>query len=204
MTIDLDVSLFADQAVRSLGRGDVLFRQGSIARAVYCLDSGQVSMVRHTIDGHRVTLHVVQAGEIFAEASLFSRVYRCDAVANKPSVVRALRKDVLRRRLATEPEITLRLLQRVAQQLHRARTLLELRNIRSADERVMSHLRLLSAESGDRRMPVEIKQPLIQIASDLGLTHEAYYRAIASLETKGQIVREGRRAFRLRTRAARG
>lgn len=153
-------------------------------------------MVRHTVDGQSITLHVARPGEVFAEASLFSSTYRCDAVADRPSIVQPLRKDALRRRLKAEPALALHLLENVAQQLHRTRTLLELRNIRSAEERVLAHLRLLHADSGEGEEALQIKQPLIQIAADLGLTHEAYYRALAALERQGLIIREETRRIR--------
>lgn len=197
MAAGLDPGLFAGQPAHRFARGEILFRQGAPTRAVFFLRDGRVRMLRHTVDGQQVTLHVAQAGDVFAEASLFSSTYRCDAVAESPCTVLSLRKDILRRRLKSEPELALHLAERLAHQLHGARTLLELRNIRSAEERAFAHLRLLSEGLKKEERILTLSRPLIELAADLGLTHEAYYRALAALQRRGLIVREGRRAIRV-------
>jgi predicted transcriptional regulator len=78
----------------------------------------------------------------------------------------------------------------VTPELHRARALVELRAIRSAEERVLHHL-LLSLPPDAKE--VEFQQSLMQVASELGLTHEVYYRALAKLARNGIIKRESRR-----------
>ena len=42
---------------------------------------------RFTIEGRPVIMHMADAGESFAEASLFSDVYHCNAVATVPSEI---------------------------------------------------------------------------------------------------------------------
>ncbi len=80
-------------------------------------------------------------------------------------------------------------LERVTHELHWARALVELRAIRSAEERVLHHL-LLSLPPGAKE--VEFQQSLMEVASEVGLTHEVYYRALAKLARKGIIKRESR------------
>jgi hypothetical protein len=66
------------------------------------------------------------------------------------------------------------------------------RNIRSADGRVLQHLRSASKDG-----VVVFDLPLLEVAEYPGLTHEAYYRALAALTQKGAIKRSGR-TIRLR------
>jgi hypothetical protein len=73
--------------------------------------------------------------------------------------------------------------------------MLELRNIRSADKRVLQHLRLSASKAG----VVAFDRPLLEVAEDLGLTHEAYYRALAALARASVIKRAGRRIGLLRS-----
>jgi CRP/FNR family transcriptional regulator, dissimilatory nitrate respiration regulator len=71
----------------------------------------------------------------------------------------------------------------------------ELRNIRSADDRVLQHLHLSVSKDG----AVVFDRPLLEVAEDLGLTHEAYYRALATLTRAGAIKRVGRTIRLMRT-----
>jgi CRP-like cAMP-binding protein len=73
----------------------------------------------------------------------------------------------------------------MAAQLHRARARVEFRNIRSATERVL----LFLENRADRAGNVEIAGELQDIAHEVGLTREAFYRAIATLTKSGRIAR---------------
>ena len=52
--------------------GNALFRESSRASSIYLLEQGRVRLIRHTIDEHRVVLHMARIGELIAEAALCS------------------------------------------------------------------------------------------------------------------------------------
>lgn len=179
---------FEGKLVR-LQPAEALFRQGTPAQHLYRVRKGRICLVRHTADGHRMTLHVATAGDLFAEGALFAEAYHCDAIADIASEVQFLDKAALRVQLQTDARLAMMLLERVTRQLHRARALAELRNIRSAEARALQHLRLsLPADESQ----IRFEQPLAQIATELGLSHEAYYRCLAKLARDGLIEREGK------------
>jgi CRP-like cAMP-binding protein len=180
--------LFERRPLRKLARGETLFRQGEPATAVFLIVRGRLRMVRHLASGDRMTIHTGGVGELFAEGALFSDVYQCDAVAAEPARVRACGKAEMLAAIDGSPSTMLALLERVTHLLHHARTMLELRNIRSADKRVLQHLYLTASNDGT----VVFDRPLLEVAEDLGLTHEAYYRALAALARAGVIRRTGR------------
>ncbi len=64
---------------------------------------------------------------------------------------------------------------------------MELRNIRSARERVLQYLRL---HSGGYQRSVPVEGELQDIAAELGMSREAFYRALAALEAEGQLARK--------------
>jgi len=80
--------LFGRRPVRRLARGEPLFRQGEPATAVFLIERGRLRMIRHLASGERITIHTGRMGELFAEGSLFSDVYQCDAIAAEPTRVR--------------------------------------------------------------------------------------------------------------------
>jgi len=183
-------ALFKDQPPHTLKARETLFRQDAEATEIYFLVSGRIRLVRHTESGHAVTLHVAQESGLFAEGALFADRYKCDAVADVKSAVIGIKKGELTRRLKANPPLAIEFLERVTHELHWARALVELRAIRSAEERVLHHL-LLSLPPGAKE--IEFRQTLMQVASELGLSHEVYYRALAKLARDGIIRREGRR-----------
>jgi CRP/FNR family transcriptional regulator, dissimilatory nitrate respiration regulator len=68
----LPPSLEAISAVRELTAGDLLFRQGDPAAAVYGVERGRLRLIRRTVDDHLVILHTARRGEFFTEATLFA------------------------------------------------------------------------------------------------------------------------------------
>ncbi len=92
--------------------------------------------------------------------------------------------------LSTDPTSAMSFLTLMAHQVMELRQRLELMKVRSAKERVMLYLDL-NAES-DRRT-VNLRCQLQDIAGELGLTREALYRTLASLERASVIERTGDR-----------
>jgi CRP/FNR family transcriptional regulator, dissimilatory nitrate respiration regulator len=92
----LPSSLEAGSVVRVLGRGELLFRQGDRAAAIYKVEGGRLRLIRRTVDDHLVILHTARRGEFFAEASLFAAAYHCDAVAAAQIAEAAAREAALK------------------------------------------------------------------------------------------------------------
>lgn len=171
---------------RRLAPGEALFRQGDAAVAIYIVRDGRVRLVRHLADGSTVALHTAQADETLAEAALFADAYHCDAVAEIPSTVTIVPKAELLAALESDPQASLALCKDLASRVRNLRGQLELRNIRSAPERVLYWLRLHASGSPPA---VRIDRPWTEIAAEIGLAHEVIYRALAGLERDGRIER---------------
>ena len=176
--------------LRTLATGQALFRQGDLVKAVYVVEEGRIAMVRYAPDGRRVTLFMAGPGDSFAEAALFSEAYHCDAIAELPARVVVIPKAELRAVLAQHKRHAERLMARLAHQVQDLRLRLELRNIRNARERVWQALLLLAGPGG---RTIVFDRPLKVVAVEIGLTHEAYYRALAALVRSGRIRHRGRR-----------
>jgi CRP-like cAMP-binding protein len=179
-------SLEAGSVVRDLAAGEILFRQGDRAAAIYKVESGRLRLVRRTQDDHLVILHTARRGEFFAEASLFADSYHCDALAAAPSRIRVYPKATVMAALRAEPALAEAFMARLAHQLQDLRARMELRNIRSARERVLQYLRL---RAGLRGRSIAIEGQLQDIAAEIGMTREALYRNLATLEAEGSLTR---------------
>lgn len=182
---DLPPSLEAASAVRELAAGELLFRQGEPAAAIYRVESGRLRLIRCTVDDHLVILHTARRGEFFTEAALFAEAYHCDAVAAVPSRVRIYPKAKVMEALRADLALAEAFMARLARQLQDLRARMELRNIRSAKERVLQFLRLRAGQG--RSIPIEGQ--LQDIAAEIGMTREALYRTLAVLEAEGRLNR---------------
>lgn len=174
--------------MRELATNEALFRQGDAATAIFEVESGRLRLLRQTVEDHTVVIHTARSGELFGEAALFSPTYHCDAVATVPSRVRAFSKRRFLSAVRSDSKLAERFMTVLARQLQTVRSRLEQRNIRSARQRVLHHLAL--AAGSDRRT-VRLTGTLMDLASEIGLTHEALYRTLAALEKGGAIERAG-------------
>ena len=170
---------------RNLAAGAALFRQGDASFGIFLLRSGRIRLQRITPDGAAVSIHLARPGELFAEASLFSERYHCDAIAEVDSQVWLYPKEHLARSLHAKPESLWAFARELARRLQDLRLRYELKQIRSATERVLQLLRMRSGADGAFIIPGSLKE----MAADVGLTHEAFYRALATLEKQGRIAR---------------
>jgi CRP-like cAMP-binding protein len=186
MSLDWLLNAVPAAPAKELGAGETLFRQEDEAAAIFAVERGRLRLIRHTVDDRRVVLHTARAGALFAEAALFSQRYHCDALADVSSRVRVLPKPALLAAFRRDPALAERFTALLARQVMALRGALELRNIRSARERLLQHLRL--AADRDGRL-VRLDGTLLDLADEIGLTHETLYRTLAALEEEGAIAR---------------
>ena len=170
---------------RQLAAGDRLFSQGDRTFGIFQVAFGKIRLQRITPDGSTVTIHLANTGEMFAEASLFSENYHCDAVAEIESNISVYPKVEITPRLRAEPEALWQFAKELAGRLQGMRARYEIKQVRSAPERVLQWLRMRSGKDGVFRIPGTAKD----IAAEVGLTHEAFYRALAALEKSRRIAR---------------
>ncbi|MSP31562.1 MAG: Crp/Fnr family transcriptional regulator [Pseudolabrys sp.] len=182
---------------RKLKSGEALFRFGDKTTGFCEVIAGRVRMCRVDRSGREAILFVAGPGETIAEASLFSTVYHCDAIASTDVLVRIYPKQALLAAFEKDRKAAQAFAATLARQVMNLRTRIEQRNIRSARERVRHYLGL-NADAGGRS--VSLPGTLKDLAAELGLTHEALYRTLAALERSGEIKRSKGKIALLRRR----
>jgi CRP-like cAMP-binding protein len=183
-------SIFSDLRVRSRERelkpGQNLFRTGQRTIGPYQVLRGRVRLARVDRSGRETVLYTAGSGDLIADASLFSSAYHCDAIASTPVKVRLYPKEAVLAEFKHNPEVAKAFMARLARQLMDLRTGMELRNIRSARDRVRQYLALNAGPDG---LTVTLKGNLKELAAELGLTHEALYRNLARMAAEGEVKR---------------
>lgn len=173
---------------KRVAQDTVLFRRGDRTRHMYGLLAGGARLLRHTVDGAPITLHRARPGGFFAEASLFAAAYHCDGEAEAGSTVVAFPKAAVLGLMEQDAAFAQAFCRHMARQVQGLRSNLELRGIRSAEERILA---ALSLKLGDGDTRVVLTGAWKDFAQDVGLTHEALYRALKRLENAGRIRRDG-------------
>lgn len=174
----------------SLQKGETVFATDDPTRGLFLVETGQVRLVRHAIDGGLVTLHVASPGDMFAEASLFVECYHCDAIADQPTVLLAFDKARVLGALKSDRIHALRWIEHLSKQVQGLRAQATRLSLKTAEDRLLSYLRTRCAD----RSILTINRPWKVIASELGLSHEALYRTLARLERRGAITRDRERS----------
>lgn len=176
-------------------KGDALFRVDDRPDHLYFVLDGELALVRHSMNGQEVVLQRTRSG-FFAEASIESRRYHCDGVAKERSRVILLPMAAFRNTLASDPSFCAAWIKLLAGEIQRLRTQRERLGRRSLEERIVHYI-----ESEGLDGAIELDRPLKAWALDLGVTHEALYRALARMMGSGLLSRRGRR---LRLAGAKG
>jgi len=167
----------------------VLFRRGDSTRHMFGIVQGQACLRRTTFEGTELIIHHAYEGDLFAEAALFSDAYHCDGQALAGSRVAFLSKSGVLNLMQDDGAFAAAFCQRLAGQVQRLRSNIELRAIRSADDRIIA---ALSLRVGTGETNYDLTGTWKGFAQEIGLSHEALYRALKRLEQANRVQRQGR------------
>jgi CRP/FNR family transcriptional regulator, dissimilatory nitrate respiration regulator len=160
-----------------------LFGQGERPQTMFFVLLGEVRLVRRSRSGGEIILQRTRRG-FLAEASLDQPAYHCDAVAAEPSSLLAIQRKAFRNALAVG-EFRDCWIAHLARELRKVRAHAERLSLKKARERVFHFI-----ETEGKRGVVNLNQSKKDWAVELGLTHEALYRALAQMEKRGELIVE--------------
>jgi CRP/FNR family transcriptional regulator, dissimilatory nitrate respiration regulator len=182
--------LIAQARLVTFEKGDALFRAGDHTQDLYFVFDGELVLVRHSRNGQEVVLQRTRSG-FFAEASIESPRYHCDGIAKERSRVCLLPMGVFRQALTSDPSFRAGWTKLLAGEIRRLRTQCERLALRGIEERIVHYI-----ESEGSNGAIALDRSLKAWALDLGVTHEALYRALARMTRSGLLAR-GDRHLRL-------
>jgi CRP-like cAMP-binding protein len=171
---------------RRLAAGEALFRSGDRAIGLVVVRQGALELRRVSPDGRVAVLHRAGPGETFAEAALFETAHHCDGIAVMASEVTIHAAAALRG--AADAQLAWSLARHLAARLVAERARAERLTLPRAEDRILDLLWSLPEAADGTRRPGRSWKAL---AAELGLTHEAVYRALARLERAGRLARRG-------------
>jgi CRP/FNR family transcriptional regulator, dissimilatory nitrate respiration regulator len=184
-------------SLKSLEKGEMLFREGDKAEGFYVLQTGAISIFKVTPDGREQIICVFRPPESFAEVTLATvEAYPANGVALENSKVILVQRSGFRDLICRQPELSLHMLASMSLHLkHLVQTLQDYKG-RQIEGRLADWLirhAPAGAESFD--LPVSKKN----LAGQLGVTSETLSRTLARFRDEGLIRVEGPRLHLLNT-----
>lgn len=167
-------------------KGDVLFRQNQTATGLYRVVSGCVTLQRTGLGGDTLTLHRAVSGGLFAEASVFSATYHCDAICTEVGSVTKIAKPDVVATMHSNPAFSEGFTKLLAVQVQQYRAHIELLAISSAKDRILA-----AVQAG------YFDATVTELATRINLSHEACYRALRRLCDEGRMVQAGRGKYKV-------
>jgi len=192
-----DLNAIADiTVVKSLEKGDYLFREGAPSQGFYIVQKGAVNVHRVSSLGKEQVIKIFRAGESFAEAALATMSgYPADARAVESSQILLVQKSGFLELLKRQPELGLRMLGSMSAHLRSLVSQLEDLTLKDVETRLANWL-IKRCPSSDSTNPVaiELKTTKRVLAAELGTVSETFSRTLAKfreqklLSVKGKTV----------------
>ena len=184
---------------RTLKRGELLFAAGDEANACATLTHGALKVCSYDSDGDEHILALIHPAGFTGE--MFAPFARHDIVALTDSELCVFPKAELTQAVQNHPALSMALLRRAEEDLHKSRDLAALSTRNSAEARIAGLIMgMAGAASESPCHPAQIFElPLTrgEMANMLGLTIETVSRRLSALEKEGTIARKGKRGIEL-------
>lgn len=177
-------------SLRSLQKGEILFREGDKAEGFYVLQTGAISVFKITPDGREQIICVFRPPESFAEVTLATiEAYPANAIALENSQVILVQRAGFRELIRRNPELSLHMLSSMSLHLkHLVQTLQDYKG-RQIESRLADWL-LRNAPAGAAVFELPVTKR--NLAGQLGVTSETLSRTFARLRDEGVIRVEGK------------
>lgn len=175
---------------RSYEAGQLVFREGDQGDTCFVVRSGAIKITREH-GGRTIALAELRAGDMFGELSMFGgEVRSASATAVEPTQAVALLAGDVRRLLASNPPIALKMLETMADRVRRTNQKLANQSFQTVAGRVAGVLiQLVDARqqegAADRDVLIETTQA--DIAQLAGASRESASRFLATLEREGLV-----------------
>jgi CRP/FNR family transcriptional regulator, dissimilatory nitrate respiration regulator len=180
--------------VKSLEKGDYLFREGDPSQGFYVVQRGALNVHRVNPVGKEQVIHVFRTGETFAEATLATEVgYPADARALEPSQVLLVQKAGFVALLQRRPELALRMLAAMSQHLRNLVGQLEDLTLKDVETRLAHWLvKRCPQPDSERSTAIELTMTKRVLAAELGTVSETFSRTLAKFRDQNLIAVKGR------------
>jgi CRP-like cAMP-binding protein len=197
MIIEINILLAWGAVYKKLGRGEVIFSEGSECSYYNQLVSGIVKWVNIDDDGKEYIQTMIEPGECFGELPLFDDgLYAASAIAVEEVVLIRLRKNTFLQLIKEHNEIHFAFTKLLAKRVRFKFLLLKSIAYHAPEVRISTLLSYLKKEHKNFCANCnQLKLTRQQIADMTGLRVETVIRSMRNMHDKGDIVIERGKVF---------
>jgi len=197
MIIDINILLAWGAVYKKIGRGEVIFSEGSECSYYNQLVSGIVKWVNIDDDGKEYIQTMIEPGECFGELPLFDDgLYAASAIAEEEVVLIRLRKNTFLQLIKEHNEIHFAFTKLLAKRVRFKFLLLKSIAYHAPEVRISTLLSYLKKEHKNFCANCnQLKLTRQQIADMTGLRVETVIRSMRNMHDKGDIVIERGKVF---------
>jgi len=179
--------------VKTLARGEYLFREGGLVRGLYVVRRGAVKVHRVNWLGKEQLIHLYRPFESLAEESLVSELgHHADACAIEPTEVVMVHRAGFVALLQEHPELALCLLRATQRHVCRLVELLDALTLKDVKTRIAEWLvERCPDPRSSKPCSIELDTTKRVLAAELGTASETFSRALAKFRRQRLISTEG-------------
>jgi len=187
-------NIAAVTVLKSLEKGDYLFKEGAPAHGFYVVQRGAVNVHRVNAAGKEQVIHIFLAGESFAEVALASDTgYPADARAIEPTQVLLVQKGGILALLKRQPELALRMLGSMSNHLRVLVGQLEDLTLKDVETRLANWLiKRCPNPQSDQPVHIELTITKRMLAAELGTVSETFSRTLAKFREQKLLAVKGK------------
>lgn len=187
--------------MRVLSRGEVLFREGEPANALYLVESGRIKLTQITAGGQEVIMRYLAPGDAFAAVTLFEHgIYPVTARATERTRLRAWSREILPELVREHPRFEANLLRIVSTHTREALSRVRELSTEPVAQRLARTLLRLGQQVGRRQEDGTVLVERItqqEVAEIAGTSLYTVSRTMADWEGE-RLVETGRQRFHIR------
>lgn len=190
-----DLESIAEMAVvKSLDKGEYLFRESDPAHGFYVVQRGAVNIHRVNAAGKEQIIHIFRAGDSFAEVALASATgYPADARVIEPTQVLLIQKEGFLALVRRQPELALRMLGSMSGHLRVLVGQLEDLTLKDVETRLANWLiKRCPNPQAEKPVIIELGMTKRVLAGELGTVSETFSRTLASFRERKLIAVKGK------------
>ncbi len=187
MQIDYNILIAYGGIARKLGKGEIVFREGTMPHFFYQVLEGEVKLFSSNIEGKELIQGIFTAGQSFGEPPLLlGKPYPSTAQATASGIVVKIGREKLLDILKDYPEIATELLYAFAERIYNKASAVRIWVSQTPEEKIMLFLdrHKESGWPGDRESVPYTRQ---QIADFTGLRVETVIRTLKRMCKEGKI-----------------
>jgi len=181
--------------IKTVAKGDYLFREGTPSHGFYIVQAGAINIHRFNAMGKEQVIHIFRQGESFAEASLaMPGGYPASARAVEPSQVLLVQKDGFLSLLRQHPDLAMRMIASLSLRLRVLVGQLEDMTLKDVETRLVNWL-LKRCPNQESTTPhtIELTVTKRTLAAEIGTVSETLSRTLAKFREQGLLRVQGRR-----------